>query len=75
MTVKELLNEKGRVACVDVRHSKGNYLLFSSTPEEFSKNGYVADSCNTISVLEIMNLNVSDYFVPDGCNSLVIQTQ
>ena len=75
MNVNELLNEKGKIACVDVRTSKGNQLLFSGTTEHFYENGYVADRCNTLSITEIMNLTVSDYLIPEGCNSIVIQTE
>ena len=75
MTVRELLEEKGRIACVHIRNvnSNENYYLYSDSPKEFSKKGYVDDTCNTISIQEIMNLRVSGYYVPDGCNSIIIK--
>ena len=75
MTVRELLEEKGRVACVHIRNSEKNYYLYSDSPEKFSKNGYVTRIDSTISVQEIMNLCVDSYYVPDGCNSLIIHVK
>ena len=75
MTVKELLNQKGRIAVVEIRvNGKGNQLLFSDSSECFEKEGYKADTCNNIPIQDIMNLNVSNYRTPPGCNSMIIET-
>lgn len=75
MTVKELLNQKGRIAVVEIRtKEKGNQLLFSDSSERFEKEGYKADTCNNIPITDIMNLNVSNYRTPQGCNSIIIET-
>jgi len=71
MTVKQLLDEKCRIACVEVRTSKGNQLLFSGSQDVFSKNGYTGDSQNTISVQEIMSMLVCKH-IQISCNSIII---
>ena len=73
MTVKQLLDEKGRIACVEVRTSKGNQLLFSGSQDVFSKNGYTGDSQNTISVQEIMSMSVCKH-IQISCSSIIIET-
>lgn len=73
MTVDQLLDEKGRIACVEVRTPKGNQLLFSGSQEDFSKNGYTGDSQNTISVQEIMSMSVRKH-IQISCNSIIIET-
>lgn len=75
MNVKQLLDERGRQTVVEVRTGKGTQLLFSDSPENFSKNGYVADRCNNISLQSVMNLNVVKYFSSEGCNSIIIETE
>ena len=75
MTVKQLLDKLGRIALVEIRTLKGIQNLFSGSHEDFSKNGYVGDCCNTLTVPEIMNLIVSDYYSPAGCNSIIITTK
>lgn len=73
MTVKQLLDEKGRIAYVEVRTPKGNQLLFSGSQEDFLKNGYTGDSQNTISVQEIMSMSVCRH-IQISCNSIIIGT-
>ena len=75
MNVSDLLNYIGKKAVVDVRTTKGSQLLFSGSSENFSKTGYVSDSCNTMQLSDIMTLKVSNYFIPENCNSVVIQTE
>lgn len=74
MKVKQLLDEKGRKAIVEIRTSKGVQLLYSGSADDFSKNGYIADECNSISLQDIMQLEVSDNRIPEGCNSIIIFT-
>ena len=75
MNVKQLLGELVRQPVVDVRTNKGSQLLFSGSQENFSKNGYTADSCNTLPLQDVMNLNVTRYFSPEGCNAMIIETE
>jgi hypothetical protein len=56
-------------AVVEVRTTKGSQLLFSGSSENFSKTGYVSDSCNTMQLSDIMNLKVSNYVIPENCNT------